>query len=150
MRKWHDIEEANEFRCRVVSGQIGKIYQRHPTCCLPHLSDASHRSQVVARVQAFFAEKVAGLLDEAAYTMDVYLSATRVFLFGLRKVRSGDYEIEQLDRPEELLTVVEEDSQAVRKIWEQDLPIEFLEKAHLPGGMAEFISSLQQSTAGSG
>lgn len=93
--------------------------------------------------------------DSMAYiytelTMDVYLSPSKVILFGLRPSKDDDFDIEDLgllpSQEKNLLVVIEEESQASRKIWHQDLPYEFFEKADQPGGMQEFIDSLKNNT----
>lgn len=82
--------------------------------------------------------------------MDVYLSPGKVILFGLRPSQEDDFEIEDLgelpSQAKNLLVVLEDESQASRKVWHQDLPYEFIQNADKPGGMQAFMDSLKENT----
>ena len=126
------------------------MFQRHPNCHYPFLLEEETQQDLTERSKSFFAEKILPQLSQdiktKALTMDIYATQSKIIMLGLRETMESDFEWDSPSQQNKFIVVVASESEACRKIWSQDMPAEFLEKATAPGGLQEFIDSLREHT----
>ncbi|CAE8633691.1 unnamed protein product [Polarella glacialis] len=73
LRRWHSLNESNEFRVFVRDSQLIAVSQRHTSFFFEHLQDEKEVEDIHRAIAVFFQEQVLGRFAPSRFAFDVYV-----------------------------------------------------------------------------
>lgn len=86
LRRWHDMNEAGEFRCFVADGVLLGISQRQIAGLFEHLGQQDEADALQREIRRFFEQHISGAFALQRFAFDVYVGAAPK-----RRVRLVDF-----------------------------------------------------------